>query len=131
VVAAVALYLAFPIGSIPTHRALTGLGRFDHKHHAFDVLALFAPTLILLASEALRGRVAGPDETDVSLLERLRRAPRRVVVGTAVAVVAAVLLLGASGTEAAYGVGILIVGAILVGSWRTRAAAKRMRRGFE
>jgi hypothetical protein len=32
-----ALYLAFPLGSIPPNKPrLTGLGRFEHDHHVLD-----------------------------------------------------------------------------------------------
>lgn len=45
------LYLAFPFGFFPVDRPLTGLGRFEHEHHALDIAILLIPTLILLASE--------------------------------------------------------------------------------
>src|SRR5262249_46694565 len=48
------LYLAFPLGFIPSGRTLTGLGRFEHGHHVVDVLILLIPTLILLADELTR-----------------------------------------------------------------------------
>jgi len=130
VLATAALYLAFPLGFVPPRAALTGLGRFEHAHHAFDVLALFAPALILLASEALRGRVAGPDEAEASLIERLRNVPRRVVVGTGIALAAAVVLLGASGSDAFFGVLVVGVGIVVAAWWQTRSAARRMRRNL-
>lgn len=131
VLAATAMFLAFPLGFVAPGRHLTGLGRFEHEHHALDVLALLAPTLILLASEALRGRVADPDHTDPTFLERLKRVPRAVLVGIAVAVVGCVVLLGLNGSGALYFLGIAVVGLVLFGAWRTHVAAQRVRRDLE
>ena len=46
-----ALYVAFPLGFFPVGRQLTGLGRFEHEHHALDIAILLIPTLILLVNE--------------------------------------------------------------------------------
>ena len=50
-VTAAALFLTFPFGFVPADRPLTGLGRFEHEHHALDLVVLLIPTLILLADE--------------------------------------------------------------------------------
>ena len=46
-----ALYAAFPLGYEPSGRRLHGLARFEHLHHALDVVALLIPALVLLAAE--------------------------------------------------------------------------------
>ena len=51
-----ALYVAFPFGFVPRGRRLRGLPRFEHEHHALDILVLVTPTLMLLASEVWRQR---------------------------------------------------------------------------
>ena len=46
-----ALYAAFPLGYEPSGRRLHGLARFEHLHHALDVVALLIPALVLLAAD--------------------------------------------------------------------------------
>ena len=130
VVAAAALYLAFPLGFVPPGRALTGLGRFLHDHRPLDTLALFVPTLILLASEALRGRIAA-DSDSPSFFALLRRTPRRVIVGSAITVVVVLAFEGLSGPFALYAGGLAVVGVVAFLWLRTRSAARRMRHDFE
>lgn len=45
------LYLAFPFGFVSVDQPLSGLGRFEHDHHALDIVILLIPALILLANE--------------------------------------------------------------------------------
>jgi hypothetical protein len=56
-----ALYVAFPLGYEPPRRRLHGLARFEHLHHALDVVALLTPALVLLAGELREPRDPRPD----------------------------------------------------------------------
>jgi hypothetical protein len=123
-----ALYLAFPLGFIPTGQELTGLGRFEHTHHALDVALLLLPSLILLVSEVFRGEEQTDQPTIVALL---RRVPRRYVIGVVVAVLVFLWFAGASTPVFWIGVGALLLGGGVVVGLRSRATVRRMRHGLK
>jgi hypothetical protein len=66
ILATAALYFSFPFGFVPADRPLTGLGRFEHEHHALDIAVLLIPTLILLANELRGSREVAPGFDDVA-----------------------------------------------------------------
>ena len=122
------LWLAFPLGFIAATQPLTGLGGWAHGHHVADVVVLLIPTLILLVAEALRGLEPTDQPT---LLELLRNAPRRIVLGVAIFVLAVVWASGARTYEFWLAVGAsLLVGGIIVGV-RNRAKVLRIRRDLD
>jgi hypothetical protein len=129
VVTTAVLYLAFPLGFVPSGQELTGLGRFEHAHHRLDVVLLLIPALIVLAGEMLRGRV--DEEDDPTFLTRLRNAPRGAVVGSALALVAFIWLLGAKPAAMLISIAVLAVSFLLFAWWQTRAAVRRVRRDLE
>jgi hypothetical protein len=120
-----ALYLAFPFGFIPADQELQGLGRFEHGHHAIDVVVLLLPSLILLVSEVSRGDEQTDQPTIVALL---RRAPRRYVIGVAIFVVGVVVAVGVSSSVFWLGLGALVLAGGLIVGMRSRAAVRRVRR---
>lgn len=129
-----ALYLAFPLGYVHGGTSLSSLGRFEHTHHALDVVILAIPTLILLLSEVLRWREA-PDPEEPSLFSHIRNAPRRAVVGVVLVAAAVLWLAGATDTAAAISLGVLLV-VFLVGGglylwWIDRKAVRRIRRDLQ
>ena len=131
VLAAAALFLAMPLGFVPPHETLTGLGRFEHAHHALDIVALLIPTLILLASEVRRGHIEGPAQ-EFTIRQRLRLAARYIGVGGALALAFLVWLAGwADGTEVTIGVFVVAIGIYVAAEVQTHVAARRMRRNLE
>jgi O-antigen/teichoic acid export membrane protein len=127
VLATCALSLAFPFGFAKGSHTLTGLGRFEHAHHALDVVILAIPTLILLLSEVMSWRETA-DSEEPSLFSHMRNAPRRTIVGVVLAVAAVLWLAGASATAGTISLGVLIVGGALYVWWRDRTAVRRIRR---
>ena len=63
------LYLAFPIGYVPAGEKLTGLGGFEHEHHALGIVIMLVPTLILLADELRRKREVTRADSPEPLLD--------------------------------------------------------------
>jgi hypothetical protein len=61
------LFVAFPFGFVPADQPLTGLGRFEHEHHALDIAILLIPALILLTDELRRKREVAPASGDVAV----------------------------------------------------------------
>lgn len=123
-----ALYLTFPFAFTPADQELRGLGRFEHGHHAIDVVVLLLPSLILLVDEVFRA----PESTDQpTMLALLRRAPRRYVIGVAIVVLVALWFVGASSSGFWLGLGVLVlVGSLIVGL-RSRATVQRVRRDLK
>ncbi|MGZ4403022.1 MAG: hypothetical protein ACXVRV_03235 [Gaiellaceae bacterium] len=116
-----ALYVAFPLGFAAEGQPLTGLGRFEHDHHALDVAILLIPTLILLANE-LRWKqqvepspevAPGPEEDQPSLRSRIAVTPRRKVIGAVVLLVVFIWLAGTNGPGQLVGFGVLAAGSAL------------------
>jgi hypothetical protein len=122
------LYLTFPFAFTPAGKELRGLGRFEHGHHAIDVLVLLLPSLILLAAEAFRGHVSTDEPT---IVELLRRSPRRVVVALMIVVLALLWFGAANSTGFFLGLAVLLVGGGLVVGLRSRATVRRIRRDLE
>jgi hypothetical protein len=128
VILTAALYLTFPLAFTPADQELRGLGRFEHGHHAIDVVVLLLPSLILLAAEVFRGH-ASTDQPAIPAL--LRRAPRRYVVGVAIVLLAALWFAGASSSGFGLGLGVLLLGGGLIVGLRSRAAVRRVRRDLK
>lgn len=119
------VWLAFPLGFIAAGQPHTGLGAWEHNHHAADVVVLLIPTLILLGAEALRGL----EPTDQpSLPELLRGAPRTYVVGVAIVLLTVLWLGGANGLGFLLGMGVLLLGGGLFLGLRSHTAVQRTRR---
>src|SRR5262249_5744678 len=102
------LYLAFPLGFIPSGRGLTGLGSFEHGHHVLDVVILLIPTLILLADELRRPREVAPDSK--SVLSLITEIPRGYVIGAGVFLAVLLWLSGTNETGQLVGFGVIVVG---------------------
>jgi hypothetical protein len=130
------LYVAFPRGFIPQDHRLTGLGRFEHEHHALDILILLIPTLILLVNELFRSqRVTlgpevppAPEEDHPSLRSRIALIPRRNLIGAAVVLVALIWISGTNGAGLLLGLGLLAVGSALVLWQWNRSTMRSVRR---
>jgi len=119
-----ALFFAFPLGFIPGP-PLTGLGLWEHTHHALDVVVLLVPTLILLGAEVLRGR----EQTDApTLVALVRSVPRRWVVTTLIVVLVGLWFAGAGNSAVFIGLAVLIVGGWLIAAVKSRSAVRRIRR---
>lgn len=130
VLAAAALYLAFPLGFVPADQPLGGLGRFEHANHVLDVFVLLVPTLILLASELLLKQESNAGEPlEVgALVSGIRHLPRRATIAAVIVLVSLGWFVGAKGSGVWIGLAIL-VGGLCIFAWeRQRSAVRRMRR---
>jgi hypothetical protein len=123
-----ALYVVFPLSFIPASQPLTGLGRWDHDHHALGIAILFIPTLILLATELRWGQAPDPDPGGPSLRARMRAVPRRYVVGTGVFILLLIWLGGTNTSGMLVGLGIVFAGSALFLWYRDRAIVREVRR---
>lgn len=128
ILATCALYLAFPLGFVAGSGWLTGIGRFEHTHRPLDAALLLIPTMILLVSEVLRGRV---DPEHASFLSQLRNASRRTIGGVILTVAAILWLAGASPTGIVVGLAVLLVGGGLYIWWHDRTVLRRVRRDLQ
>src|SRR5207245_4805543 len=126
------LYVAFPLGFTAEAQPLTGLGRFEHQHHALDVVILLIPTLILLGNE-LRWKqqvepgpevALGPEEDRPSLRSRIAVIPRRNVIGAVVLLVVLIWIAGTNGPGLLVGLGVLAVGSALF-LWQLQRSTMR------
>jgi hypothetical protein len=126
ILATCVLCLAYPFGFVPGSGALTGIGRFEHTHRPLDIAILLIPTLILLLSEVVRGRVAA-DPEDASLFLHLRNASRRTVAGVVVGLAVILWFGGANGTGLFVGIAVLLVGGGLFVWWNDRTEVRRVR----
>lgn len=124
-----ALYVVFPLSFIAASQPLTGLGRWDHDHHALGIAILFIPTLILLATE-LRWKQATPDPEpgDSSLGSRIGAIPRRNVAGAGVFILLLVWLGGTNSSGMLIGLGIVLAGSGLFIWYRDRVITRGARR---
>jgi hypothetical protein len=126
-----ALYFAFPLGFFPaTQPKLTGLGRWEHDHHALGIAILLIPTLILLADElSWQGEPApGPEPDHTSLRSRISALPRRTLIGAGVLLVGLIWLSGTNGPGLLLGLGILFAGSALLLWRRHRSDLRSVRR---
>ncbi len=123
-----ALYLVFPFAFTPAGQELQGLGRFAHANRAIAVVILLLPSLIILGSEMLR-RDEATDEP--SLMELLRRAPRRYVAGFALAALVLIWFAAANALGFVLVLAVLILGGGIFVGLRSRATVRRMRRDLE
>jgi hypothetical protein len=110
------LYLAFPLGFIPATYPLTGLGRFEHDHHALGIAILLIPSLILLANELRWKQEAAPDPEAGRLNRRSRSGvmPRRNLIGAGVLLL--LVLIWTAGTNSygmLVGFGVVFAGSAL------------------
>jgi hypothetical protein len=123
-----ALYLAFPVAFIPADQKLQGLGRFEHGHHALDVVVLLLPSLILLGAEVFRGSETTDEPTIPALF---RSVPRRTAAGVALVLLFVLWFAGASSSGLVLGLGAIILGGGVVLGLRSRAQVRRVRRDLE
>lgn len=130
ILATCVLSLAFPLGFARGSSETTGIGRFEHTHHALDVAILAIPTLILLLSEVLRWREA-VDPEEASLFSHVRNASRRTVVGVVLVLAAILWLAGASPTGVGVGLAVCLVTGGLGAWWADRTAVRRVRRDLQ
>jgi hypothetical protein len=124
-----ALWLVFPLAFTASAReARGGLGHFVHTHHALDVVVLLLPSLIVLVAELFRHDSSADQPTIPALI---RHAPRRFTIGIALALVAVVWAVGASGNAFWIVVGsLLLVGGVIV-ALRNRVTVRQMQRGLK
>jgi len=130
------LYVAFPLGFTAEGHPLTGLGRFEHQHHALDVVILLIPTLILLANELIWKQqvttapevAPGPEGDRTSLRSRIAAIPRRYVIGAVVLLVFLIWIAGTNGPGLVVGLGVLVVGSALFLWQRNRSTMRSVRR---
>jgi hypothetical protein len=125
-----ALYVAFPLGFTPVSRPLTGLGRWEHDHHALGIAILLIPTLILLVDELFRrGEMAVALESDDESLRSLVTAiPRRYYIGAGLLLVALIWMAGTNGSGLLLGLGIAFaVAAAFLWRWH-RSEMRRVTR---
>ena len=128
------LYLAFPLGFFPaTQPRLTGLGRWEHDHHALGIAILLIPTLILLVDELRwKGEMTPGPETDrASLRSRIGALPRRSLMGAGVLLLALIWIVGTNGPGLLLGLGVLFAGSVLF-LWRWhRSDMRRVREALK
>jgi hypothetical protein len=122
-----ALYLAFPLGFFPaTQPRLTGLGRWEHDHHALGIAILLIPTLILLVDELRwKGEMApGPEPDRASLRSRIGALPRRNLIGAGVLLLALIWIAGTNGPGLLLGLGVILAGSAFF-LWRWHRSEMR------
>jgi hypothetical protein len=127
-----ALYLAFPLGFVPPTHPLSGLGRFEHAHHALDVLILLVPSLILLADELGRRGAAAPapepsDRQHAGVRSALTR-ERRLAAGGILLLVALIWTAGTNSYGILVALGVLLAGGGVFVWQRNRAEVRSVLR---
>jgi hypothetical protein len=122
------LYVAFPLGFIPEGQPLTGVGRFEHQHHALDVAVLLIPTLILLVNELFRKEEPAtvPDDDQPSR-SGIAGIPRRYLIATGAVLAILFWMAGTNGAGVVIGLGILTAGTAVYLWPRNRSLMRSVR----
>lgn len=122
-----ALYVVFPLGFIPaTEPKLTGLGRWEHDHHALGVAILLIPTVILLANELRWKQEAAPapEQGGPNLPSRNAAIPPRYLIGGGALLPFLIWIAGTNGPGLLLGFGIVVAGSALL-LWRKHRSDMR------
>ncbi len=129
------LYVAFPLGFIPEGHPLTGIGRWEHEHHALDAAILLIPTLILLVNELFRKEekeeAATVPEDDRPSRSGIAGIPWRYLIATGVLLAALFWMAGTNGAGMLLGLGVLALGsALYLWQWN-RSTMRSVRRDLK